>query len=222
MDHKISAKKILFDKQKYLTGLLLGMDCAIDLNVLTRDGIYDAYQFASAAHGATGQVRKYTGLPYISHLVNVAMLVNSVTQDRRDNVALVSGALLHDVREDTAITSKELQNFFGQQITSLVESVTNPSVQFPELPRYERKKMDREALIGKGYATHTLKLADVIDNGLTVVHFDPEYAKTSVAEAHLLIDLLTDGDNRLRRIAYQITEDNLAHLHTLRLKPKMR
>lgn len=215
-------KRILFDKQRYLTGLLIGMDCSLDLNMLTRDGIREAYQFASAAHGAKGQVRKYTGLPYISHAVNVAMLLNSVSQDKMGNVTLVSSGLLHDVLEDTALTTDDLKHFFSQLTVELVESVSNPSVKFPDLPRYERKKMDREALIGKGYGTHTLKLADVIDNSLTVVDFDPLYAQTSVAEARLLIDVLSDGDSRLLSIANEINEDNFARLNSMRLKPKLR
>lgn len=216
----MNAKNILFNRQKYLNGLLLDAGCAIDLNMLTRPAIKDAYQFAFAAHGAIGQLRKYTGLPYISHTVNVAALVNSVTQNRLDNVTLVSAALLHDVLEDTALTPNGLQQFFDKKIVEMVESVTNVSIAYPEMLRYDRKKMDREALIGKGYGTHTLKLADTIDNMLTVVDFDALYAKTSVVEAQALVDILSGGDSRLRSVAGSLIEDNLARLHDMRLKPK--
>lgn len=60
--------------------------------------IADAAAFAAQAHA--GQVRKYTGEPYIRHPEAVAKLVQASGGD----TAMVAAAWLHDTVEDTAVT----------------------------------------------------------------------------------------------------------------------
>ena len=59
------------------------------------------------------QLRKGSApLPYITHLVAVAMIAGDYT----DNEDVIVGALLHDTLEDTDYTSTELQEDFGGQL----------------------------------------------------------------------------------------------------------
>ena len=58
----------------------------------------DAVVIAKIAH--INQVRKYSGLPYLTHSLNVA---SSFTGEKLKILAVV-----HDVLEDTAVTMKEL------------------------------------------------------------------------------------------------------------------
>ena len=51
------------------------------------------------------QQRKYTKLPYSTHLIRVAELVQTHTQD----AILVASALCHDLLEDTNVTKEALQ-----------------------------------------------------------------------------------------------------------------
>ena len=55
--------------------------------------------FATSAHAAVGQKRKYTNEPYIVHPAEVAKLVEDVggTQE------MIAAAWLHDVIEDTQV-----------------------------------------------------------------------------------------------------------------------
>ena len=79
--------------------------------------------FATAAHGATGQKRKYTDEPYVIHLREVALLV----AEHGGDDAMIAAAWLHDVVEDTAITLDEITAHFGEDVASLVFALTDVS-----------------------------------------------------------------------------------------------
>ena len=76
-----------------------------------------ALDFAREAH--RGQHRK-SGEPYIVHPVLVASIVASITGDE----AMVVAALLHDVVEDTHITSEDVARDYGEDVAHLVEGLT--------------------------------------------------------------------------------------------------
>lgn len=79
-----------------------------------------AIEFATKAHA--GQTRKASGLPYISHPLSVARRLS----EHHCAEELVIAAILHDTIEDTNVTRDDLQLHFGERITSLVESVSEP------------------------------------------------------------------------------------------------
>ncbi|NNM96025.1 MAG: bifunctional (p)ppGpp synthetase/guanosine-3',5'-bis(diphosphate) 3'-pyrophosphohydrolase [Candidatus Dormibacteraeota bacterium] len=76
-----------------------------------------AYQVAEQAH--EGQMR-LSGEPYLSHPLAVTKLLAEM---RLDTDALAA-ALLHDVVEDTAVTSDDIRAEFGSTVEKLVEGVT--------------------------------------------------------------------------------------------------
>ena len=76
-----------------------------------------ALEFATQRH--EGQFRA-SGEPYITHPINVALLLLELGMD----VETVIAGLLHDVLEDTPTTSEELEQNFGKEIAFLVEGVT--------------------------------------------------------------------------------------------------
>lgn len=76
-----------------------------------------AYALAERAH--SGQMR-LSGEPYISHPLAVASLLAEM---RLDQDALAA-ALLHDVVEDTSITSEQIREEFGETVEKLVAGVT--------------------------------------------------------------------------------------------------
>jgi (p)ppGpp synthase/HD superfamily hydrolase len=57
------------------------------------DLVTRARVFATAAHAAVGQLRKYTNEPYIVHPAEVMALVRRVAHDE----GMLAAALLHDV-----------------------------------------------------------------------------------------------------------------------------
>ena len=76
-----------------------------------------AYNFADACHN--GQKRK-DGTPYISHPVEVAIILADLNMDSY----VVCAALLHDVVEDCGISVKEIEDKFNSNIASLVDVVS--------------------------------------------------------------------------------------------------
>jgi GTP pyrophosphokinase len=81
------------------------------------DLIERAYRFSEARH--RGQQRA-SGEPYLSHPLEVALLLASF---RMDTVTVTAG-LLHDVLEDTPTTKQDLERDFGREIADLVDGVT--------------------------------------------------------------------------------------------------
>tara|TARA_R110002074_G_scaffold253081_4_gene425107 strand:+ start:9660 stop:10217 length:558 start_codon:yes stop_codon:yes gene_type:complete len=147
---------------------------------------------ASLAHGATGQRRKFTGVPYITHPVAVAKLVAEYGGDQ----ILVAAAYLHDVIEDTQLTAHLLRKHFPASVVTLVEQVTNVSTK-KDGDRAARKAIDRAHLAKANAQAQTLKLADIIDNLSTVADHDMDFAKLYFAEKALALEVLTKGDPAL-------------------------
>ena len=148
--------------------------------------------FATAAHAAVGQTRKYTGEPYVVHPIEVSELVASVGGTE----AMVAAALLHDVLEDTEVTVDLLEEQFGSKVADLVLWLTD--ISRPEDGnRSARKALDRQHSAAAPAAAQTIKVADLISNTRTIVEFDPGFAKTYLEEKRLLLEVLTRADPAL-------------------------
>lgn len=160
---------------------------AFDLPTLN---IVKAAEFAGRAHA--GQVRKYTGEPYIEHPARVAKLVWDATGDH----AACAAAWLHDVVEDCNVPLDKIHLFFGHRVGALVDMVTD--VSRPEDGnRRARKALDRDHLALADAAGQTIKLADLIDNTSSIVGHDPDFAKVYLREKRELLAVLTKGDRGL-------------------------
>ena len=79
--------------------------------------IQKAYKIAHDAH--EGQCRK-SGKPYIIHPLCVAIILADLEMDKETIVA----GLLHDVVEDTVMTSEEIVQEFSAEVALLVDGVT--------------------------------------------------------------------------------------------------
>ena len=79
--------------------------------------IEKAYQVAKKAHD--GQVRK-SGEPYIIHPLCVAIILADLELDKES----IAAGLLHDVVEDTPMTTEDLAKEFGDEVALLVDGVT--------------------------------------------------------------------------------------------------
>jgi (p)ppGpp synthase/HD superfamily hydrolase len=153
--------------------------------------------FATAAHAAVGQVRKYTFEPYIVHPAEVASIVGAV---EGATFEMVAAAWLHDVVEDTGVTMETIRAEFGAEVAELVGWLTD--VSRPEDGnRAVRKAMDREHTAAAPAAAQTVKLADLIANSRSIMAHDPAFARTYLAEKRLLLEVMTKGDRGLHALA---------------------
>lgn len=169
--------------------------------------------FATAAHAAVGQVRKYTNEPYIVHPEEVGELVR---QARGYSPAMVAAALLHDTLEDTEVTYALLHEEFGTEVADLVlwlSDVSKPE----DGNRSTRKMLDRQHIAAAPADAQTIKVCDLIANTRSILAYDKNFAKVYLEEKRLLMDVLTKADVGLRARALAQLDEALRELEQVRL-----
>lgn len=149
-----------------------------------------ALEFARKAH--EGQVRKYTGEPYINHPIEVARIVSTVPHTDE----MLAAAYLHDVVEDCGFSFPEIFHRFGEVVGKYVYWLTDVSMH-SDGNRAQRKAIDRAHLALAPAAAQTIKLADLIDNTRTIADRDPKFWEVYRLEKIALLDVLTKGDMAL-------------------------
>ncbi len=149
-----------------------------------------AKTFATAAHAAVGQLRKYTFEPYIVHPAEVASIVATVPGHTPE---MLAAAWLHDTVEDTGVTIELVRAEFGAEVAELVGWLTD--VSRPDHGnRAARKAVDRAHTAGAPAAAQTIKLADLIANTRSIMEHDEKFAATYLAEKRQLLEVMTKGD----------------------------
>ena len=144
-----------------------------------------ALVFATAAHAAVGQMRKYTDDPYIVHPIRVATTVAKFGGTDE----MIAAAYLHDVVEDTGVSIDDIQDMFGPVVARIVDGLTDVSV--PEDGnRAVRKAMDRQHSADATYEAQFVKCADIIDNAHDIGANDPSFNVVYRKEMLLLIQVL--------------------------------
>lgn len=131
--------------------------------------IRKAYEIANNAH--EGQLRK-SGEPYIIHPLCVAIILAELELDKETIIA----GLLHDVVEDTVLTSEEITKEFGAEVALLVDGVTK----LTQL-NYEHDKIEVQAenlrkmflAMAKDIRVILIKLADRLHNMRTMQYQTP-------------------------------------------------
>lgn len=152
--------------------------------------------FATAAHAAVAQLRKYTNEPYIVHPAEVVSIVSTVAHTDE----MLAAAWLHDVVEDTGVTIEVIREEFGETVAELVGWLTD--VSRPEQGnRATRKAIDRAHTAMAPAPAQTVKLADLISNTKSIMAHDEKFAKTYLEEKRLLLEVMTKGDPMLMTIA---------------------
>jgi len=151
-----------------------------------------ARMFATAAHAAVGQLRKYTFEPYIVHPAEVAGIV----AEAGGTPEMIAAAWLHDTVEDTGVTSELIRAEFGDEVAMLVGWLTD--VSRPDHGnRAARKAVDRAHTAAAPSEAQTIKCCDLISNTRSIVAHDPKFAETYLAEKRLLLEVMTKADPRL-------------------------
>ena len=159
------------------------------------DLIKKARKFATRAH--KGQVRKYTGEPYIVHPIAVAETVRI----HGGSDEMVAAAMLHDTIEDTNVTYDDVRKEFGITVAGLVRELTDTSSP-SDGNRAVRKEIDRRRLAKASADAQTIKLADLIDNTTSIVAHDPGFAKVYLKEKEALLKVMNKGLADLRVTAW--------------------
>jgi len=144
-----------------------------------------ALTFATAAHAAVGQKRKYSGEDYIVHPIDVARLVYNYG----GTDVQIAAAYLHDVVEDTNVTIDLIYAQFGNDVGDAVAGLTDVSIP-SDGNRKIRKAIDRAHSADANYNSQFVKCADIISNGIDIKRNDPSFAIVYIREMQLLLDVL--------------------------------
>lgn len=151
--------------------------------------------FCDIAHGSIGHKRKYTQEPYSVHPRNVAYLVRIF--GGTDN--MIKAAYLHDVVEDvfpknSLFSLDYIAREFNEEVANLVDELTDKTTH-EDGNRDKRKEIDRERIELISPQAKTIKLADLIDNSLTIFEYDPGFARVYLKEKKLLLEVLKNSSS---------------------------
>ena len=134
----------------------------------------------AVAEGAHREQRRASGESYIEHPLAVAAILADLEMDRQT----IAAALLHDVVEDTVITSEEVGERFGEEIASLVDGVTK----LTRIPYQTKEDAQVENLrkmflaMAKDIRVIIIKLADRLHNMRTLGSLPPAKQHTIAQE----------------------------------------
>ncbi|MBW1912830.1 MAG: bifunctional (p)ppGpp synthetase/guanosine-3',5'-bis(diphosphate) 3'-pyrophosphohydrolase, partial [Deltaproteobacteria bacterium] len=128
-----------------------------------------AYVYSAKVH--QGQVR-LSGVPYLSHPLEVAYLL---TEMKMDVVSVVAG-LLHDTVEDTYAELSEIERLFGKETETIVDGVTKISkMHFNSKEERQAENMRKMILaMTTDIRVIMVKLADRLHNMRTLGFLAPE------------------------------------------------
>jgi len=152
---------------------------------------YDAMIFAMECH--KDQKRKYTNVPYFTHLAEVVGLLSTSYMEEK----VLSIGWLHDVMEDCGVSYEILYNKFGEFIADGVKELSD----LEQGNRSERKLLSRIRLANAECWVQDIKVCDIISNTSSIIEHDPKFAKVYIEEAKLLLDGLIKDDKLLLNIA---------------------
>jgi guanosine-3',5'-bis(diphosphate) 3'-pyrophosphohydrolase len=143
--------------------------------------------FATAAHSAVGQLRKYTNEPYWTHTREVADMVSALPGATDE---MIAAAHLHDVVEDTGVTIETVREEFGVEVADLVSWLTDVSK--PGMGNREfRKGIDRAHTAQASAEAQSIKCMDLCSNTRSIVQHDAKFARTYLAEKRQLLAVMT-------------------------------
>ena len=148
--------------------------------------VVEAKMFATAAHAAIGQKRKYSGDDYIVHPQRVAAIV----EKHGGSDEMIAAAWLHDTVEDTDVTPDLITKMFGDNVADIVEGLTDVSLP-SDGNRAKRKSIDRMHSANASTESQFVKCADIIDNSWDIAENDLSFAKVYKSEVFLLLHAMT-------------------------------
>ncbi len=162
-----------------------------------------------AARAHVDQRRKgYGDVPYVNHVIGVAVLVSSVTEDSE----VLAAALLHDTVEDSETSIDDIAALFGPRVAGLVGEMTDdPAI--ATLPTFQRKGMQAKKMAIASDEAKLIKVADqtcnLVDLEQTPPGWPPDRMRAYLDGARLVVDACRGVDAGLEA-AFDSAAERLA------------
>lgn len=133
-----------------------------------------AYSFAETAHK---NHKRYSGEPYIEHLLETAKIIAELGMEART----IAASLLHDTLEDVGVMREELKKEFGEEILMLVEGVTKLGhLHYRGVDRYSESLRRFFIASAQDIRVVIIKLADRLHN-MRTLGFIPKEKQQRIA-----------------------------------------
>ena len=158
---------------------------------------------------------RMNGEPYICHPLSVALILSKMKMDKQT----VSAALLHDVVEDTNISSADIEKIFDKEVASLVDSVSKiDQIKFENKAEAQAETFRKMILaMVKDIRVILIKLSDRLHNMRTLEHLPDKKRKIKARET---LDIYAPIANRLgiNNIKNELEDLCIRHLYPYRYK----
>ncbi len=170
------------------------------------DLIRRAYEMAIAAHK---DEMRMTGHPFITHPIAVAYKLAEMGL----HINVVTAGLLHDIAEDTSINIESLKQQFGDDITSLVESVTKlkRNIKYRGEERYAENMRKMFLAMASDVRVVFLKFADRLHN-LQTLYGMPVHKQQRIAKESLEIYAPIAGRLGMSEMKGELEDESFAYL----------
>lgn len=169
-----------------------------------------AFDVSSRSH--FNQKRK-SGEPYITHPTEVATIICDWDLDEQT----ISGALLHDIIEDTEITKEEVEKLFGKSVADLVDGVTKLEKIHFETEEIAHAEYFQKVVLAmsKDIRVILIKLADRLHNMLTLGNMREEKRKRIALETMEIYVPLANKIG-LHKVHLQLADESFKYLYPYR------
>ena len=168
--------------------------------------INKAFDYAYKKH--FGQ-KRISGDDYITHPLNVAMILTDINAD----ATCLAAALLHDTIEDSDSTKEEVTKLFGRDVALLVDGVTKINRLHFSNAGEQMAANQRKILVGLSEDVRVIiiKLADRLHNMRTLYVMPEERQKKKARET---LEILTPVADRLgiNKIKSELEDLSLRYL----------
>lgn len=159
----------------------------------------EAILYATVMH--QGKVRKFKGIPFILHPLEVAQILSTMTDDQE----VIAAGILHDIVEDTDGTLSEIEKRFGQRVAFLVSSESEEEYPGEEKSATWRRRKEGSLRVLQSSTDTGVKmlwLADKLANIRSLAQMYSEMGEAMWQELH-------QSDPAMQRWYYQSVAEAL-------------